>query len=253
MKKRSLGLIETKGFVPAVEAADAGLKAANVSLLGCELTWPARLTVLFQGDVGAVKAAVSAATASAEKVGEVISSHVIPRPADQFQDFQDGAPFSFGKGRETETPTIELKTEGDKEVKVEAPAVKVEAPAVEEKAKVVLETPAETEATKGTKDTVEKKGAETQVETQPTLIEKTESVGKESVKTETEEPKEGAKIQETTETKKVESTPENVKVDIVTSDQAAAGTAATVSKASPAATPKKKTPRRAPRKRPTKK
>ena len=52
MIKKSLGLIETKGFVPAIEAADVGVKAANVALLGCELTWPARLTVIFQGDVG---------------------------------------------------------------------------------------------------------------------------------------------------------------------------------------------------------
>ncbi len=114
MKKRSLGLIETIGFVPAVEAADAGVKAANVSLLGCELTWPARLTVMFLGDVGAVNAAVSAGTASAKKVGEVISSHIIPRPDNQFQGFQTGAPFSFCKQQEIaadETTTDDSKSD----------------------------------------------------------------------------------------------------------------------------------------------
>ena len=85
MEKRSLGLIETRGFVPAIEAADAGTKAANVSLLDYERVEAGLVTVKFIGDVGAVKAAVSAGKAAAEKVGEVVAVHVIPRPDRQLR------------------------------------------------------------------------------------------------------------------------------------------------------------------------
>lgn len=77
--KGSLGLIETRGFVPAIAAADAGVKAANVSLLECKLTWPALVTITFQGDVAAVRAAVASGGAAANAVGEVVSTHVIAR------------------------------------------------------------------------------------------------------------------------------------------------------------------------------
>ena len=80
MRKISLGLIETWGTVPAIEAADAGAKAADVSLLGLEVTPTALVTVKFVGDVGAVKAAVAAAKAAAGRVGKVVATHVIPRP-----------------------------------------------------------------------------------------------------------------------------------------------------------------------------
>ncbi len=80
MKGQSLGLIETWGFVPAVVAADAASKAAMVSLLGFETARGGLVTVKLSGDVGAVKAAVAAGAAAAEKVGKVISTHVIPRP-----------------------------------------------------------------------------------------------------------------------------------------------------------------------------
>jgi microcompartment protein CcmL/EutN len=80
MKKKSLGLIETWGFIPAIEAADAGAKAADVILIGYEITKVALVTVKFRGDVGAVKAAVSAGAAAARKVGKVVAVHVIPRP-----------------------------------------------------------------------------------------------------------------------------------------------------------------------------
>lgn len=80
MEKQSLGLIETVGFVPAVEAADTGTKAANVTLLGYGNVDAGLITVKFCGDVGAVKAAVKAAEAAARKVGKVVSVHVIPRP-----------------------------------------------------------------------------------------------------------------------------------------------------------------------------
>lgn len=77
--KGSFGFIETRGFVPAVAAADAGMKAANVSLQSIVQTTPALITVTFRGDVAAVRAAVSSASAVAESVGELVSSHVIAR------------------------------------------------------------------------------------------------------------------------------------------------------------------------------
>lgn len=123
MKNICLGLIETKGFVPAVEAADAGVKAANVSLLSCELTWPAIVTVMFRGDVGAVKAAVTAGTAAAEKVGEVMASHVIPRPSGQFQGFQAGGPFSFAVNNKMLTGEISNLTPNSGIEKQKQPAV----------------------------------------------------------------------------------------------------------------------------------
>ena len=75
-----LGMIETKGLVAAVEAADAMVKAANVTLIGKEHVGGGLVTVLVRGDVGAVKAATDAGAAAAERVGELISIHVIPRP-----------------------------------------------------------------------------------------------------------------------------------------------------------------------------
>lgn len=77
----ALGMIETKGLVGAVEAADAMVKAANVTLVGKEKKVGGGLvTVLVRGDVGAVKAATDAGAAAAERVGELVSVHVIPRP-----------------------------------------------------------------------------------------------------------------------------------------------------------------------------
>jgi len=78
--EQALGLIETRGLVGAIEAADAGVKAAPVKLLGTERTDPALVTVLFAGDVASVKAAVDAGAAAASKVGQLVSVHVIPRP-----------------------------------------------------------------------------------------------------------------------------------------------------------------------------
>ncbi|EAC6215570.1 BMC domain-containing protein [Listeria monocytogenes] len=77
----ALGMIETKGLVGAVEAADAMVKAANVTLMGKEQVGGGLVTVMVRGDVGAVKAATDAgAAAAAERVGELLSVHVIPRP-----------------------------------------------------------------------------------------------------------------------------------------------------------------------------
>jgi ethanolamine utilization protein EutM len=76
----ALGLIETKGLVGAIEAADAMVKAANVSLIGKQHVGGGLVTVMVRGDVGAVKAATDAGAAAAQRVGELISVHVIPRP-----------------------------------------------------------------------------------------------------------------------------------------------------------------------------
>ena len=76
----ALGMIETKGLVGAIEAADAMVKAANVYLIGKEYVGGGLVTVMVRGDVGAVKAATDAGAAAAQRVGELISVHVIPRP-----------------------------------------------------------------------------------------------------------------------------------------------------------------------------
>lgn len=76
----ALGMIETKGLVGAIEAADAMAKAANVVLVGYEKIGSGLVTVMVRGDVGAVKAAVDAGAAAARNVGEIVSIHVIPRP-----------------------------------------------------------------------------------------------------------------------------------------------------------------------------
>ncbi|ABN43971.1 Microcompartment protein, putative [Streptococcus sanguinis SK36] len=76
----ALGMVETRGLVGAIEAADAMVKAANVTLIGKEQVGAGLVTVMVRGDVGAVKAATDAGAAAAENVGELISVHVIPRP-----------------------------------------------------------------------------------------------------------------------------------------------------------------------------
>ena len=80
MQQEALGMVETKGLVGAIEAADAMVKSANVSLVGYEKIGSGLVTVMVRGDGGAVKAAVDAGACSAEKGGEVVAQHVIPRP-----------------------------------------------------------------------------------------------------------------------------------------------------------------------------
>ena len=80
MAQEALGMVETKGFVGAVEAADAMVKAANVQLVGKEYIGAGYVTIFVRGDVGAVKAATDAGASAARRVGELISVHVIPRP-----------------------------------------------------------------------------------------------------------------------------------------------------------------------------
>ncbi len=80
MAQEALGLVETRGLVAAIEAADTMCKAANVTLIGTEKIGSGLVTVMVRGDVGAVKSAVEAGGTNAERVGELIAQHVIPRP-----------------------------------------------------------------------------------------------------------------------------------------------------------------------------
>lgn len=108
-EKKALGLIETVGLVAAIEAADAGVKAANVKLIGYELAKGGGLTtVKFTGDVGAVKAAVEAGKAAAERVGKVYAVHVIPRPDNQVKDY-------FEKSEKKERKEKQMDNEEEKE------------------------------------------------------------------------------------------------------------------------------------------
>jgi len=82
----ALGMVETRGLVGAVEAADAMVKAANVVLIGSEYVGGGYVTVMVRGDVGAVKAATDAGAAAAKRIGELVSVHVIPRPHANLED-----------------------------------------------------------------------------------------------------------------------------------------------------------------------
>jgi ethanolamine utilization protein EutM len=81
----ALGMVETKGLVGSIEAADAMVKAANVTLIGSEYIGGGYVTVMVRGDVGAVKAATDAGAAAAKRVGELVSVHVIPRPHNEVE------------------------------------------------------------------------------------------------------------------------------------------------------------------------
>lgn len=113
MQKKSLGLIETWGHIPAVEAADAGCKAANVVLAGYEEVRAGLVTIMFTGDVAAVKTAVTAGATAAKRVGKVVSCHVIARPDRQLQSLQP--PPLPPESESTEQPQVPPPTalEGD--------------------------------------------------------------------------------------------------------------------------------------------
>ena len=83
MSQEALGMVETRGLVGAIEAADAMVKTANVQLIGREYLLNGYVTVLVRGDVGSVKAATEAGSLAARRVGELVSVHVIPRPFDE--------------------------------------------------------------------------------------------------------------------------------------------------------------------------
>jgi microcompartment protein CcmL/EutN len=92
----ALGMIETKGLTSAVEAADAMVKAANVQLIGKVHVGAALVTVMVRGDVGAVKASVDAGAAAAQRVGELVSVHVIPRPHAEVETILPDVPDALG-------------------------------------------------------------------------------------------------------------------------------------------------------------
>ena len=85
MEKQALGMVETKGLIGAIEAADAMVKAANVRLIGKEKIGSGLVTAMVRGDVGAVKAAVEAGAAAAKRVGDLYGVHVIPRPHEEVE------------------------------------------------------------------------------------------------------------------------------------------------------------------------
>jgi ethanolamine utilization protein EutM len=87
--KEALGLVETRGFTGMIEASDAMAKAAKVRLIGYEKVGSGLVTTLCRGEVGAVRAAVDAAASAAQKVGELVSVHVIPRPHDDLEKYLD--------------------------------------------------------------------------------------------------------------------------------------------------------------------
>ncbi|NND71663.1 MAG: BMC domain-containing protein [Rhodothermales bacterium] len=113
----ALGLLETRGLVAAIEAADAMMKTADVELQRVEQTVAALITIHIRGEVAAVKAAIDAGAAAAERVGELVSAHVIARPADEVENFilddysptdvPDGSPAEVRpKGAELESMTV---------------------------------------------------------------------------------------------------------------------------------------------------
>ena len=99
MSGEAIGMIETRGLVGAIEAADAMVKAANVTLMGEERIGGGFVTVIVKGDVGAVKAAVDAGAAAAKRVGELVSVHVIPRPHSEVDKVIYGKMVRSGSGQ----------------------------------------------------------------------------------------------------------------------------------------------------------
>ena len=111
----ALGMVETRGLIAAVEAADAMVKASRVTLLGMEKADAGLVTILIEGETAAVQSAVDAGRAAAEKVGQVVSGHVIPRPATDVQAMQAGelsapsstsAPSRSRRGVDIESMTV---------------------------------------------------------------------------------------------------------------------------------------------------
>jgi ethanolamine utilization protein EutM len=92
MSMEALGMVETKGLVGSIEAADAMVKAANVVLVGKEYIGAGYVTVMVRGDVGAVKAATDAGAAAAPRVGELVSVHVIPQPGQEVEKILPATP-----------------------------------------------------------------------------------------------------------------------------------------------------------------
>lgn len=113
---QAIGMIETMGLVGSIEAADAMIKSANVTLIKQEMIDGGIVTVIVQGDVGAVQAAVDAGQEAAKRVGQLLGAHVIPRPDQSVYNMIE--PLDYNKHMEPEQPTKALRT---KIVKSETP------------------------------------------------------------------------------------------------------------------------------------
>ena len=151
---KALGMIEVYGYLTAVEALDSALKAANVTRLDVVKVRGGLVTVLVEGDVGAVKAAMDASAAAAERIGTVVSVHVIPRPASDVERMLKGP----GGGPKTEPPETEPEPkerkaeepkaeqpEADLEPETPEPEPEPEAPEPEKPAQAAMPEPAEPE------------------------------------------------------------------------------------------------------------
>ncbi len=98
MALQALGMVETRGLVPLIEASDAMVKAANVEMIGWDRVGGGMVTAFVRGDVAAVKAAIDAGSAAAAKIGEVVSVHVIPRPHEELVNAIPKKPAPTRKG-----------------------------------------------------------------------------------------------------------------------------------------------------------
>jgi len=125
--QKALGLVETRGLVAAIEAADAMLKASNVTLVGKERALAGLITIVIVGDVAAVKASVDAGAAAAQKVGELVSVHVIPRPDDQVENILPlgTEPFKTISTKKDDQPKPSVKKTEDVKIKKKAQPVPV--------------------------------------------------------------------------------------------------------------------------------
>lgn len=158
---KALGMIETRGLVAAIEAADAMIKAANVTLTCKEQIGGGLVTVMVRGDVGAVKAATDAGAAAAERVGELIAVHVIPRPHEELEPILEPAPDQKpggGKPQEPKTPEAP-EDAGGAETPIEERLAEEKSEAEEPKAEMSIE-----EAPAEEKSEAEEPEAETSIE-----------------------------------------------------------------------------------------
>jgi len=118
MADRALGMIETRGLVAAIEAADAMVKAANVKLLSKEKVQAGLVTILVVGETAAVKSAIDAGAAAARRVGELVSTHIIPRPDDQIEDIVNGIEVPDEEIKQESKITLEKKPERKKRTRI---------------------------------------------------------------------------------------------------------------------------------------
>ena len=142
---QALGMIETKGLIGSIEAADAMVKAANVTLIGKEHIGGALVTVMVRGDVGAVKAATDAGAAAAQRVGELISVHVIPRPHMEGESILPHSPEGPDDEDDSTDEVVEAATEPEEPAEPEQTSAE-ELETTEEQAENTAAVPEETDA-----------------------------------------------------------------------------------------------------------